>query len=145
MMIYFDMDGTIADLYGVDGWLEYLLAENPYPYMMAKPLVNMSVFARQLNRMTRQGFEIGIITWLSKNSTDDYDRLVADAKMRWLKRHLPSVHFTEIHIVKYGTPKYTLGDGILFDDEKPNRDAWGDGAYDVNEILKVLKKIELGA
>ena len=28
-MICFDMDGTIADLYSVDGWLDYLRAENP--------------------------------------------------------------------------------------------------------------------
>ena len=26
--IYFDMDGTIADLYGVDGWLDSLVAAN---------------------------------------------------------------------------------------------------------------------
>ena len=26
--IYFDLDGTIADLYGVEGWLDDLIAEN---------------------------------------------------------------------------------------------------------------------
>ena len=29
--IWFDMDGTIADLYSVDGWLEDLLAFNTRP------------------------------------------------------------------------------------------------------------------
>ena len=47
--ICFDMDGTIADFYGVENWLEYLKSENPYPYMIAKPLVNMSALARVLN------------------------------------------------------------------------------------------------
>ena len=36
-MVCFDMDGTIADLYGVNGWLEYLQAENPWPYLAARP------------------------------------------------------------------------------------------------------------
>ena len=30
--IYFDMDGTIADLYAVDGWLADLRSENVRPY-----------------------------------------------------------------------------------------------------------------
>ena len=29
--IYFDMDGTIADLYAVDGWLDMLRAYDPTP------------------------------------------------------------------------------------------------------------------
>ena len=41
--IFFDMDGTIADLYGVDGWLDDLRAERVRPYAEAKPLVNLSL------------------------------------------------------------------------------------------------------
>ena len=40
-MVCFDMDGTIADLYGVKGWLEYLQAENPWPYLAARPMCDM--------------------------------------------------------------------------------------------------------
>ena len=29
--LVFDMDGTIADLYGVEGWLEMLRAEDETP------------------------------------------------------------------------------------------------------------------
>ena len=39
--ICFDMDGTIADLYGVQNWLEMLQAENPQPYRQAKPLLDI--------------------------------------------------------------------------------------------------------
>ena len=39
--IYFDMDGTIADLYGVPNWLDCLIAEKTKPYREAKPLVDM--------------------------------------------------------------------------------------------------------
>ena len=35
--INFDMDGTIADLYGVKNWLSYLEAEDTTPYAIANP------------------------------------------------------------------------------------------------------------
>ena len=40
-MIVFDMDGTIADLYNVNGWLEMLRAEDPTPYTIAEPMYEM--------------------------------------------------------------------------------------------------------
>ena len=136
--IYFDMDGTIADLYGVQGWLEDLMAGETRPYAEAKPMVNMSRLARRLNTLQRAGYEIGIISWLSKNGTDEYNRQVTETKIAWLRAHLASVEFNEIHIVKYGTPKQTLGKGILFDDELPNREKWGEGAYEPKDIFEIL-------
>lgn len=136
--INFDMDGTIANLYGVENWLDYLIASDPYPYIKAKPLVNMSVLARILNRLQREGWKINIISWLSKTSTPEYDKAVTNAKLKWLKTHLKSVAFDNIFIVPYGTPKYTLASGILFDDELNNRQMWQGTAYDVDNILKVL-------
>ena len=139
--IYFDMDGTIANLYGVDNWLDYLIKYDSTPYEIAKPMLNMSVLARILNRLQREGYIIGIISWLSKTSTPEYGEKVRQAKINWLKKHLKSVKFDSIQIVDYGIPKYTLGKGILFDDEIENRNAWGEGAYDVDNILGVLKTL----
>ena len=142
MRIWFDMDGTIVDLYGVNNWLEMLLAEDTTPYTVAKPLLNLSVLARYLNKIQKLGHEIGIISWGSKNSTEDYLKKVACAKYHWLLKHLPSVAWDNIKIVAYGTNKKdTCGDGILFDDEEPNRSAWGEGAHDATEILEVLKSL----
>lgn len=139
--INFDMDGTLADFYGVENWLDYLINENPYPYEVAKPLVNMSILARRLNKLQREGYEINIISWLAKNSTEDFDKKVTNAKRKWLEKHLPSVKWNNITIVAYGVNKSTLGSGILFDDEEPNRKMWGSGAYDVHNILGILKGI----
>ena len=139
--INFDMDGTIADFYGVENWLSYLVNSDPYPYAVAKPLVNMSVLARHLNRLQRNGYEINIISWLAKNSTAEFDEKVTETKKKWLKKHLSSVNWDKITIVPYGIDKSTLGNGILFDDEEPNRNMWGEGAYDANNILSVLKEI----
>ena len=139
--ICFDMDGTIADFYGVENWLEYLENENPYPYMVANPLVNMSALARVLNNRQKKGYKLVIISWLSKTGSENFNSLVTNAKMLWLKKHLPSVVWDEINILTYGTPKENYGDGILFDDEKPNRDNWGGTAYDVDNILEILKNL----
>ena len=100
MTIYFDMDGTIANLYAVENWLPKLRNKDESPY--------------------------------------------AEAKMNWLRTHLKSVHFDEIHIVAYGTPKHEIvkdKNGILFDDEEKNRTEWKGTAFDVDNIIGVLKEI----
>ena len=144
MTIYFDMDGTIANLYGVENWLAKLQNKDASPYADAIPLVRLATLARLLNTLQRKGHEIGIVSWLAKNSTEEYDKEVTNAKMKWLKTHLKSVHFDEIHIVEYGTPKHEIvkdKNGILFDDEEPNRKNWKGTAYDVDNIIEVLKGI----
>lgn len=141
MTIWFDMDGTIANLYGVDGWLEMLINEDATPYEVAKPLVRMASLARVLNRLQREGYEIGVVSWLSKNGSEAYGEAVTEAKKAWLARHLASVRFDYIDIIEYGTPKQNGRNGILFDDEKPNRENWNGVAYDVNDIIKTLRSL----
>ena len=143
MTIWFDMDGTIADLYGVENWLPMLRASDPAPYMLAKPLVRLSALARVLNRLQAEGYEIGVISWLSKTGTPRYNAEVTAAKYAWLAKHLPSVDFDEIHIVPYGTPKqiFAKPNDILFDDEERNRNDWTGTAFDVNNIMGVLKSL----
>lgn len=145
MTIWFDMDGTIANLYGVQNWLDYLMASDPTPYAIAKPLLRLSALARVLNGLQRKGYKVGVISWLAKNSTTDYDEAVTKAKTEWLTKHLASVAFDEINIVRYGTPKHlfaTCEADILFDDEEKNRNEWTGKAFDVNNILEVLKGLD---
>lgn len=141
MNIWLDMDGTFVNLYGVENWLPMLIAEDVTPYEVAKPLVAMNVFARRLNALKRKGYTINIISWTSKNGSADYNARVATAKRAWLARHLPSVEFNCVDIVAYGTPKGEGRDGILFDDEEPNRTNWNGTAYDVANILETLKTL----
>ena len=102
MRICFDMDGTIANLYGVEGWLDDLIAGNVRPYREAKTMVNMNVLARKLNKLQKAGNKIVVISWLSKSGNDEYNEAVAEVKKAWLRKHLASVAFDEINIVKYG-------------------------------------------
>ena len=39
--IYFDMDGTIANLYEYKDWLSHLSLESIAPYEFCKPMVDM--------------------------------------------------------------------------------------------------------
>ena len=140
--IYFDMDGTIANLYNVNGWLEDIRAERVRPYKEAETMVRMATLARLLNRLQRNGYTIGIVSWLAKNSTQEYNERVTQAKVDWLHKHLPSVQWNELHIVEYGTPKEKVvqyNKGILFDDEEDNRNNWTGIAYDEKNIIEILK------
>ena len=143
--INFDMDGTIADLYGVENWLDYLIAGDVSPYETAEPLLRLSALARRLNNLQKNGYNLAVISWLSKSGTDEYNAEVEAAKRAWLKKHLPSVKWDAIHIVSYGTPKQNFCGNpldILFDDEARNREDWTGRAYDVSDILATLEEIK---
>lgn len=143
MKIWFDMDGTIADLYGVEGWLEMLIAQDETPYAVARPLVNLSALARLMHKAQRMGFEICIVSALAKNSTADYDEKVKTAKLGWLKKHLASVNFDEIRFVPYAFVKngVNTGNDILFDDEERHLNAWTGTAIPASEILSTLRAL----
>ena len=142
--INFDMDGTIADLYSNPNWLPLLRAFDPTPYATAKPLLRLNALARKLNELQKAGYELAIISWLSKESNTEYDEAVTATKMAWLAEHLPSVHWDRITIVPYGTPKENYCGNpldILFDDEERNRNNWTGRAYDVKNILEILAEM----
>ena len=144
--IYFDMDGTIANLYAVDGWLESLRKKQTKPYREAKSMVNMKMLGQLLNDLQELGYHIGVISWGSKVSDEAYLEKVRTTKIRWLHSHLGSVAFDEIKVVEYGTPKSLVADitgGILFDDEEKNRKDWKGVAYDETDILEILSGLVL--
>lgn len=147
--LVFDMDGTIANLYGVENWLDDLRAENPRPYTEAKPFYNMLVLNEILKAFKEMGWRIVVTTWLAKESTKAYDALVREAKIEWLERY--DFPYDEIHLVKYGTTKANCtrrlgGFQVLVDDNEQVRKGWNLGAtIDANEniieaLLELLEK-----
>jgi len=142
--IWWDMDGTIANLYAVENWLPMLRAEDTTPYVEAKVMWNMSQLARLMNRVQLMGYKLGIISWTSKGGTESYNDKVVEAKLAWLGKHLASVKFNHIVIVNYGTPKADFmdtEDDILFDDELQNRETWKGEAFEPEMMTKVLKAL----
>jgi hypothetical protein len=144
MTIYFDMDGTIADLYAQDNWLDDLIHEYTRPYRNAKAMLNMRELGKTLNKLQAHGIAIGVISWTSRGGSAQYGEKVARAKLQWLAHHLGAVNFNELHIVEYGTPKTTFrksADDILFDDEEKNRSVWGENSFPPEKILEVLNAL----
>ena len=145
-MIVFDMDGTIADLYGVKGWLDDLQAEKTRPYDEAEPMYNMEELVDLLNRLREIGWMIAVTTWLAKDATKEYNKAVTKAKKAWLARY--NFPYDEIHCVKYGRTKadctrHKADFQILIDDNKKVRDGWTLGTtvnaqFDIMNFLKAL-------
>ena len=147
--LVFDMDGTLANFYGVNGWLDDLQNENTRPYDIAKPLYNMEVLNALLDVLKAQGWRIVITSWLAKGSTKAFDDRVRVSKIQWLEKY----HFCydEIHLVKYGTTKANCtrkigGFQILVDDNEKVRNGWrlGDtinaNENILDELIKLLKE-----
>ena len=149
-MVCFDMDGTLADLYGVQNWLPMLQKASPLPYKVAKPMWDMREMRDLLLQIKNKGIEIRIITWLAPNSTDVYVRETRAAKKEWLARYnFPYDHF---HGIAYGTKKINpikkyLAENetaILFDDSETVRNAWNVGATfnpQTENIIEILKSL----
>lgn len=144
-VLVFDMDGTIADFYGVEGWLDDLLAGNTRPYVEARPLVDMEKLNNILIQLKEFGWHIVITSWLAKDSTKAYDTAVRKAKREWLATF--NFPYDEIHLVKYGTTKADCtrkhgGRQVLFDDNTKVRNGWHLGEaiseVDMMEYLKGL-------
>ena len=52
--IYIDMDGTIASLYGVQGWLDMLIAEDPHPLRYCRTACKYEQFGEVTPQSTAQ-------------------------------------------------------------------------------------------
>lgn len=144
-MIYFDMDGTITDLYSVKNWSSRLRDEEAAPYLEARPIYDMTILSKLLIKAKAQGYGIGIITWLSKGATKEYKKAVRQAKKQWLNKYL-GVKLDEAHFIQYGTRKdYVAKDkkGILFDDDERVRAKWRGTAINPTEqnIIEILQEI----
>lgn len=126
-MICFDMDGTIADLYSVPNWLKKIRGENATPYLDAKPMWDMEKLNAVLYKLISQGWEIRVITWLSKDSSHNFKKLVRMAKAEWLDRYQFPAEYC--HMVQYGTTKADCvrritNAAILIDDNSKVRTGW---------------------
>ena len=149
-MVCFDMDNTIADLYSVEGWEPMLRAEDPTPYASAAPMWDMVELRQVLEMLQMVGIEIRIITWLSRQSTEEYKEATRAAKREWLAEQ--GFPYDFFHGVQYGATKadsvrrYLAEDetAILIDDNAKVREGWHLGetidptACDIIEILRSL-------
>lgn len=135
--IWFDMDGTIADLYSVQTWLPDLLGEKKGLFSNLAPKVDMVELGKICNKLMEKNWEIGVITWTPKNVSDKYCQIAGEEKRAWLSKYMPYVQ--QVHIQAYGTPKQDALNKraklmVLVDDNEEVRQMW--------ETPKVRKTID---
>jgi hypothetical protein len=143
-VLVFDMDGTIADFYGVEGWLDYLKAEDTKPYEVARPLYDMDYLYLLLLMLKTDGWKIVVTTWLAKDGTKEYNDRTRKAKLDWLAKY--NFPYDEIHLVKYGTTKANCtrkigGYQVLVDDNERVRNGWTLGAT-INANKNIITELE---
>lgn len=134
--IYFDMDGTIADLYGVqpkNGMDVFQRLDNndATVYYEAKPIQKYVDLLKEYKGM---GYRIGIITAGSRFPPDTpqstKDQMNKDTEMykkKWLTEHGLMPYIDSFTFVPYGTSKYEVAEdktGVLVDDEDKVLNTW---------------------
>lgn len=142
--IYFDLDGTLSNLYNVEGWESKLRAEDPSPYADASPLVDMVRLAAIIAKLRSAGVTVGVISWGAMDGTAEYTRRVKRVKREWCKYW--GLAFDEFHVVKYGTPKHWVAKckrSVLVDDNSDVRQMWTLGAtVDASDSHRMMEQLE---
>ena len=147
--IYFDMDGTIYNLYGQTDWLERITTLcDPTAYSNDDAIMyDSTIFSMTIDALVAKGYTIGVVSWLAGGASKEYKKVSRAAKKAWIKKHLPQA--TEVHIVQYGTPKHRIvknkSNAILVDDNMDVRLAWPLGStIDARQdILPVLHSLSI--
>ena len=140
--IYFDMDGTLFNLYGVEGWLDKIQNSEVQPFEVAQAMVDVDIFQKEILRLKEFGYKVGIISWLSLSGTDSYNTRIRQTKLARLNETFPLINWDEISIINYGVPKHCAcaePNGILFDDNVKIRESWSGIAFSEKCIIDILK------
>lgn len=114
-IIYLDMDGTIADLYGIENWLEGLRNEVEGLFLQCEPLITepelLVLFPNDI-------YELRICSMTPMNASKEYCVKVIEEKNIWLDKHFPSIK--KRTYLEYGYNKNIRNskNHILIDDNK---------------------------
>ena len=151
--IYFDLDGTVYDLYGMENWLEMLRNEERGAFTNGNPLVDMERLADMCLMLINNGFQIGVITWLPMGASLEYQEVCTQEKRKWVEKNMPYV--SEFYALEYGTPKQyapakRAKEMWLIDDSREVREMWVtekqrkaiDANDDIIEALEYISEID---
>lgn len=119
--VYLDMDGTIANLYGIENWLPRLRAEDKTIFLECEPMISEKEL---LDKFPTENFEMKILSMTPLNATENYCLDVINQKNEWLNKYFPSI--TKRIYKPYGHNKNLKNskNAILIDDSEPIRNSW---------------------
>ena len=119
--VYLDMDGTIANLYGIENWLPRLRAEDKTIFLECEPMISEKEL---LKKFPSENFEMKILSMTPLNASENYCLDVINQKNEWLNKYFPSI--TKRIYKPYGHNKNLKNskNAILIDDSEPIRNSW---------------------
>lgn len=129
--VYLDMDGTIANLYKINNWLERLQREDKTIFLECEKMVSQE---KLFEIFPKKSYEIIILSMTPKNCSEDYHKQVASQKNKWLDKNFPLLN-KRIYL-KYGYNKNLKNskNAILIDDSKAIRDTYKGITIDPMEL-----------
>lgn len=117
-VVYFDMDGTLVDLYGVTNVFKRLDDLDASVYSEAKPI---NKYIDMLKEFKSMGYKVIILSCLGMVSSKEFDKETIINKGKWLDTYVGKEYIDErIYIPNTKNKfKYTsmYGKGILVDDD----------------------------
>lgn len=131
--IFFDLDGTIAELYKVEGWLPKLRNNDWSVYSECAPRHNYQRINAAIEALIANGWQVGVITWASKGIGWNKElQEIAGIKFNWLCKFFPALAGGNFACIPYGYSKADyleeMGDAYkvayLVDDNKEVRQEW---------------------
>ena len=146
--IYFDLDGTIYDLYNFPNWLE-MLRKSESPFYELTPLIDLKVLNNLMDRIKMRDIAtFEIISWLPMDANSEFEEICTDDKIERVHEDFGHNMFAYGHFLKYGTPKDSVvlerltKDHILIDDNLEILEQWeiaGGKGVEASKILQFLK------
>lgn len=131
--IFFDLDGTVFDLYGKKNWLKSIETETAGLFtewgdnngFLSK--IDQYDLKKYANELINKGYTFAVITWLPMGCSPEYAEICRREKIEWVRKSMPFVD--EISVMPYGVPKQygivTKADKmILLDDNAEIMQMW---------------------
>ena len=129
--VYLDMDGTIADLYATENWLDRLINADETPFLEAEPMTTEETL---FELFPEDIFEIRVLTMTPKDATKEYCERVREAKEAWLNTYFPNIE--KRYYKAYGDNKNLKNakNAILVDDNEKIRNNFKGYAINPTEL-----------
>lgn len=116
MKMYVDMDNTLNELSNVANVWKRLDCGDVSPYMEALPKKH---YIEMVKMYKRYGYEIIILSCLSRVTNEEMDRKTIQMKKQWLAKYVGNEWIDKMMFIPYTKHKeqYVEDNGILLDDD----------------------------
>ena len=81
--IFFDLDGTLYDLYNIENWLDSLQNEDATVFERGNFIGNYDEFIAIVKELMFKGYTFGVISWLPMYATPEFENECAEVKRKW--------------------------------------------------------------